>query len=128
MGGRSKIIKSLSFFFFFDNNRHGLIGLYPKILPSNFVNCRYLFSKRTVFTNKILFFKNLILKKNILKKKKKKGGRTTPMAQGVPATPYGVVRPPLFFFFFFFFSFFIDLKGWPRGGSTPRFGGKSMKF
>jgi hypothetical protein len=37
------------------------------------------------------------------------GGRTTPMAQGVPATPYGVVRPPLFFFLFFLF---IDLKGW----------------
>jgi hypothetical protein len=35
------------------------------------------------------------------------GGRTTPMAQGVPAAPYGVVRPPLFFFFLFFsFSFF----------------------
>jgi hypothetical protein len=30
-----------------------------------------------------------------------------PWPQGQPATPYGVVRPPLFFFFFF-----IDLKGW----------------
>jgi hypothetical protein len=69
------------------------------------------FQNAPFFTNKILFFKNLILKikyikiKKKKKKKKKRGGRTTPMAQGVPATPYGVVRPPpLFFFFFFFFS------------------------
>jgi hypothetical protein len=95
------------------------------------------FQNAPFFTNKILFFKNLILKIKYIKIKKRKrkkrgvaepphgggwpplgpwgwfghpqtgrsgGGRTTPMAQGVPATPYGVVRPPLFFFFFFFFS------------------------
>jgi hypothetical protein len=32
------------------------------------------------------------------------------MAQGVPATPYGVVQPPLYFFIFF-----IDLKGVAEG-------------
>jgi hypothetical protein len=82
------------------------------------------FQNAPFFTNKILFFKNLILKIKYIKIKKKKekkegwpnhphgggwpplgahgGGSATPMAQGVPATPYGVVRPPLFFFFFFF--------------------------
>jgi hypothetical protein len=94
------------------------------------------FQNAPFFTNKILLFKNLILKikyikiKKKKKKKKKRGGRTTPMGvaghplghgggsatprsaglgvaepppwpQGQPATPYGVVRPPLFFFSFF---------------------------
>jgi hypothetical protein len=81
------------------------------------------FQNAPFFTNKILFFKNLILKIKYIKiKKRKKRGvaepppwgwlatpwamgvvrpppdRTTPMAQGVPATP-------LFFLFFFFFFF-----------------------
>jgi hypothetical protein len=94
------------------------------------------FQNAPFFTNKILFFKNLILKikyikiKKEKKKKRKEGGRTTPMGvaghplghgggsatprsaglgvaepppwpKGQPATPYGVVRPPLFFFSFF---------------------------
>jgi hypothetical protein len=37
-------------------------------------------------------------------------GRTTPMAQGVPATPMGVVRPPLFFFFFFLILIYFIFK------------------
>jgi hypothetical protein len=103
------------------------------------------FQNAPFFTNKILFFKNLILKIKYIKikkkKKKKRGGRTTPMGvaghplghgggsatprsaglgvaepppwpKGQPATPYGVVRPPLFFFLFFH-----RLKG--GGSATP---------
>jgi hypothetical protein len=47
------------------------------------------FQNTPFFTNKILFFKNLILKIKYIKikkeKKKKRGGRTTPM--GVAGTP-----------------------------------------
>jgi hypothetical protein len=77
------------------------------------------FKNAPFFTNKILFFKNLILKLKYIKiKKKKKKKREKKQKRGVaepppwpkgrPATPYGVVRPPLYFFFFF-----IDLTGWP---------------
>jgi hypothetical protein len=38
------------------------------------------------------------------------GGRTTPMAQGVPATPMGVVRPPSFFSFFFLILIYFIFK------------------
>jgi hypothetical protein len=63
------------------------------------------FQNAPFFTNKILFFKNLILKIKYIKIKKKEKKRGVaeppPWPKGQPATPYGVVRPPLFFFSFF---------------------------
>jgi hypothetical protein len=78
------------------------------------------FQNAPFFTNKILFFKNLILKIKYIKikkkkKKKKRGGRTTPMGVaghplghgGGSATPrpadLGVAEPP----------------PWPKGVAEP---------